>query len=82
VFRRVIEDYAVLYCGSAMFKIGRLLLIAMMSVHLFACVFFRVKKESATSLDDVDLFYSSKGLDPNVRKLPFSSDEFPPFVPS
>jgi hypothetical protein len=81
LLRRVVEDYAVLYCGSAMFKIGRLLLIAMMSVHLFACVFFRVKKESATSLDDVELFYSSKGVDPNVRVLSFSTDEIPPIIP-
>ena len=28
--RRVLEDYAVLYCGPAVFKIGRLLLVAMM----------------------------------------------------
>jgi hypothetical protein len=27
---RVLEDYAVIYCGSAVFKISRLLLIAMM----------------------------------------------------
>jgi hypothetical protein len=65
---RIIEDYAVLYFGSAMFKIGRLLLIAMMCVHLFACVFFRVKKESAASPEDVALFFSSRGVDPNVRK--------------
>ena len=68
---RVIEDYAVLYFGSAMFKIVRLLLIAMMCVHLFACVFYRVKKESAASLDDVAAFYSSKGVDPSVREPPF-----------
>jgi hypothetical protein len=30
VWGRVIEDYAVIYCGSAVFKISRLLLIAMM----------------------------------------------------
>ena len=62
----VIEDYAVLYFGSAMFKICRLLLIAMSSVHFFACIFFRVKKESAASPDDVAAFYSSKGVDPEA----------------
>ena len=65
--RSIIEDYAVLYFGSAMFKICRLLLIAMSSVHIFACAFHRVKKESAASPDDVAAFYASKGVDPEVR---------------
>ena len=86
---RVIEDYAVLYFGPAMFKIARLLLVALMwavlldmidlwciymiglgnlsrSVHIFACMFFRVKKESAFHPDDVTTFYSSRGIDENV----------------
>jgi hypothetical protein len=62
----MLEDYSVLYFGSAMFKIGRLLLIAMMCVHVFACLFFRVKKESAASPDDVTAFYASKAVDPDV----------------
>jgi hypothetical protein len=43
--------------GSAIFKTFRLLFIAMLSVHIFSCAFYRVKKESAVSQDDVDNFY-------------------------
>ncbi len=43
--------------GSAIFKIIRLLFIAMLSVHIFACAFYRVKKESAASQEEVDNFY-------------------------
>jgi hypothetical protein len=63
---RVIEDYMVLYCGSSMFKIARLLFVALLSVHFFASLFYRVKNESAASQEDVDLFYQSKGVDPKV----------------
>ena len=35
-------------------------------VHLYACVFFRVKEESAASPEDVASFYSSRGVDENV----------------
>ena len=63
---RVIEDYAVVYFGSALFKIGRLLVIATFSVHIFACVYFRVKIAYAYSPDDVTNFYTSKNIDPNV----------------
>ncbi len=39
VLSRIIEDYAVIYCGSAVFKISRLLLIAMMcAAPAFYCV--------------------------------------------
>ena len=55
-----------LYFGSAVFKITRLLAVAMLCVHCFACAFFRVKKESAASPDDVEQFYLSKGVDPSV----------------
>ena len=67
---RTIEDYVVIYFGSAMFKLGRLLLIASFSVHLFACIFFRVKESSAASQDDVAAFYASKGVSTDVRDLP------------
>ena len=63
---RVIEDYMVLYFGSSMFKIARLLFVALLSVHLFASAFYRVKNECAKSQDDVDAFYMSKGVDPTV----------------
>jgi hypothetical protein len=61
-----VEDYGVIYLGSASFKIARLLFIAMFSVHLFACIFFRVKAVSASSPDDVLLFYSTKDVAEDV----------------
>jgi hypothetical protein len=63
---RIIEDYAVVYFGSALFKIGRLLLIATFSVHIFACVFFRVKIVYAAAPEDVANFYTSRNIDPEV----------------
>jgi hypothetical protein len=56
----------VLYFGSAVFKIARLLFVAMSCVHVFACVFYRVKKESA-SVEDVNQFFISRNVDPTVR---------------
>ena len=56
----------VLYFGSSMFKIARLLFVALLSVHLFASAFYRVKNECAKSQDDVNAFYMSKGVDPAV----------------
>ncbi len=41
--RRAAEDYAVVYLGASIFKITRLLLVAVSSVHFFACIFFKVK---------------------------------------
>jgi len=38
----------------------------MISIHFFACAFYRVKKESALSPDDVDAFYQSKNVDETV----------------
>ena len=64
---RAAEDYAVLLFGSSIFKILRLLMIALLFVHFFACAFFRVKKESANSPDDVASFFTSKNVDPTVR---------------
>ncbi len=55
-----------LYFGPAIFKIARILVIAMLCVHFFACIFFRVKKET-TSPEDVTVFYGSKYVDENVR---------------
>ncbi len=59
----------VLYCGSSMFKIARLLFVALLSVHFFASAFYRVKNETAENQDDVDLFYQSKGVDPKVSNI-------------
>ncbi len=66
---RIVEDYGVIYLGSAVFKIARLLFIAMFSVHLFACIFFRVKVASALSPDDVSAFYASKNVAEDVRMI-------------
>ena len=55
-----------LFFGSAIFKIGRLLFIAMMSVHLFACAFFRVKKETSSE-EDMEVFYLSRNVISTVR---------------
>ncbi len=57
-----------LYFGSAIFKIGRLLFIAMLSVHLFACAYFRVKKETSSE-EDMENFYLSRNVDSTVRAL-------------
>ena len=65
--RRAIEDYAVVYVGSPLFKIVRLIIVAIFSIHLFACIFYRVKEVSAQSKDDVAAFYTSKNVDSEVR---------------
>ena len=39
-------------------------------VHLFACMFYRVKKDSAASAADVATFFSSRGVDDNVSARP------------
>ena len=67
----MVEDYAVIYCGSAIFKIARLLFVAMLCVHMFACAFYKVKQESAENFDDVQEFYSSRKIDPNVTLFPY-----------
>ena len=37
-----------------------------LSVHIFACAFYRVKKESASSPGEVDDFYDSKNIEQTV----------------
>jgi hypothetical protein len=39
---RTAEDYAVVYFGASIFKVTRLLVVAVSSVHFFACLFFKV----------------------------------------
>ena len=63
---RAIEDYTVVYIGSAVFKIMRLLTVATFSVHLFACMFFRVKVISAATVEDVVTFYTSRDIEEDV----------------
>jgi hypothetical protein len=67
LYPRTLQDYIVLYFGSAVFKISRLLAVAILCVHCFACAFYLVKRESAESLDDVDSFYESRGVSSTVR---------------
>ncbi len=64
---RALEDLAVVYLGSAIFKIARLTFVALFCVHLFACLFFRVKMEGANSPDDVVEFYASRHISEDVR---------------
>ncbi len=54
------------YLGSAAFKISRLTFIAMVAVHLFACIFFRVKAIGADNPEDVVIFYTSRNIDEDV----------------
>ena len=63
------EDYAVLTFGAPIFKIARLLTIALIMVHLFACAYYRVKKET-TDVDDFDSFFTARNVDPAVSPSP------------
>ena len=63
---RLVEDYIVVYLGSFVFKITRLLVIAVSSVHIFACLFYKVKEVSAASPDDVLSFYTSRDVGEKV----------------
>jgi hypothetical protein len=47
---RVLEDYAVVFFGSALFKTLRLFIVAAFSIHFFACIFYRVKVPSDSFL--------------------------------
>ena len=49
-----------------MFKIIKLLTVATFSVHLFACMFFRVKVASAATVDDVVEFYTLRDIEKDV----------------
>ena len=40
---RAVEDYAVVFFGSALFKMLRLFVVTAFSVHFFACIFYHVK---------------------------------------
>ena len=68
--RRSLQDHVVLYFGSVIFKIGRLTAVAALSVHFFACAFYRVKIDSADKPEDVEDFYLSRGVEPTVREAP------------
>ncbi len=63
---RAIEDIGVVYLGSAVFKISRLTCIALFSVHLFACIFYRVKIVGANDPEDVIQFYKARNVQEDV----------------
>lgn len=54
-----------LLCGSAAFKVARLVVSAVLIVHVFACGFYRVKAESAGHEALAD-FFVSRGVSPQV----------------
>ena len=54
------------YLGSSIFKITRLLVIAVSSVHFFACIFHKVKEVSAATEEDIASFYVSRNVDEKV----------------
>ena len=73
---RAIEDIAVVYLGSAVFKISRLTFIALFMVHLFACIFFRAKLAGANSDEEVANFYLSRNIEEDVRGFMYHSYSF------
>ncbi len=54
------------YIGSAVFKILKLLAVATFSVHLFACMFYRIKVMSSATDEDVKRFYAERNVDDDV----------------
>ena len=77
---RTAEDYAVVYFGSSIFKITRLIVIAVFSVHFFACSFYKAvpikgsgSSQPAACLDFFPFAFSSLKL-PSWILL-----SFPPF---
>jgi hypothetical protein len=61
-----VEDYGVVYLGSGIFKIARLTFIALFFVHLFACIFYRIKEASSEGPEEVAAFYISKNVAADV----------------
>mmetsp|Transcript_30422 Transcript_30422/g.80896 ORF Transcript_30422/g.80896 Transcript_30422/m.80896 type:complete len:577 (-) Transcript_30422:1098-2828(-) len=59
----IIHDYVVIYVGAMAFKIARLLVVASMLVHLYACIFWRLKLDYSSEQDRAD-FLDAKGVDP------------------
>ena len=57
------------YLGSALFKVFRLVIIAMFTVHFGAFIFFRVKMNSAASADDVSSFYAENFIRHDVSAM-------------
>ena len=47
---RVVEDYAVVFLGSALFQIIRLFIVAIFTIHFFTCLFYHTKVSAALKL--------------------------------
>ena len=62
---RLIHDFAVLFIGSAAFKVIRLVLCVLFIVHVLACGFYRVKVESGSPAA-VEDFFQSRGVNAQV----------------
>ncbi len=59
-----------------MFKISRLTFVALSCVHLFACMFYWVKMESASSTADVTEFYTARNVAEDVSNDYQHGDNF------
>ena len=63
---RVVEDYSVAFFGSACFKLLRLFVFAAFNIHLFACIFYRVKDQDDDAVA-VAQFYDARNVQVDVR---------------
>ena len=70
-FRRI-EDYAIIGIGPGLFKICRLLSIVLLAVHFLACLFWRVKLDTAGP-EAVAEFLSMRGIPANVRRTNYAA---------
>ena len=70
LYHRMVEDYAVVFFGSAAFKMLRIFVVAAFSVHLFACIFYRVK-DNNQDRDSVAVFYESREANFDVSLFEF-----------
>jgi hypothetical protein len=62
---RRVEDFAIIVIGPGLFKIGRLLSVVLLTVHLLACLFWRVKLETADPAAIAD-FLLTRGIPADV----------------
>ncbi len=61
------QDYVLIRCGSVFFKIFRLLAIALLLVHIFACIYWKAKTSSST-FEDVEEFLVARDIAPDVSE--------------
>uniref|UniRef100_A0A7S0M770 Ion transport domain-containing protein n=1 Tax=Cryptomonas curvata TaxID=233186 RepID=A0A7S0M770_9CRYP len=60
-FIRRVEDFVIILIGPGLFKIGRLLSVVLLTVHVLACLFWRVKLETADPAAVAD-FLATRGI--------------------